>query len=81
MTYQLNITRDGGPLVTVRADIDFDFSSDRPIPDPLAGNLLDLTFDQILTLKFAQDVTVGLAGQRYRFHSLNKDGTCELTKG
>jgi hypothetical protein len=80
MDYQLDITMGNGPISKVRAEIDFDLSSDQPIPEVLKGKLLGLTLDQLVTIKFAQNVTVALEGRRYTFNPLHKDGTFQLTK-
>jgi hypothetical protein len=81
MDYQLSITIGSGPIMNVRAEIDFDLSSYQPIPEILKGKLLDLAFDKLVAIKFAQNVKVGLEGRGYIFNPLEKDGTFHLTKG
>jgi hypothetical protein len=81
MDHTLNITIDANPVWPVKAlETGLGPSPQLETPEMITGRLVDLTVDEILKIKFGNNVRVGFEGGRYRFVTLEKDGSFELRR-
>lgn len=79
MEHILDIIVGGSSVRYVRADMSVDFPL-TVFPDLIEGRLLGLTVEELVQLKFSEDVVVGMGGKRYKFSQFEKDGTFVLKK-
>ena len=67
-------------VITVAAETSLGTLPLLEFPDSVEGSLIDVPVEQIIALKFNPGVLVSVAGRRYRFTRLEKDGSFELQK-
>jgi hypothetical protein len=67
-------------ITTVRAETDLGPSPQLATPESIEGRLVGLTPEEVLNIKFGNDVEACFEGRRYKFTVLEKDGTFELGK-
>jgi hypothetical protein len=67
-------------LITVAAGTSLDELPLLEFPYSVEGSLIGLPVEQIMALKFNPGVLVSVAGRRYTFTRLEKDGSFELQK-
>jgi hypothetical protein len=80
--YRLGRHPQGGdarsPIISIRAETSTTFELEHGFPDSFSGRLIGMTPEQIVELKFREDLQVSFKGKRYKFSSLDKDGSFEL---
>jgi len=80
MKHALSITMGRNPIWRIMAETDL---RDFPLavhPDFVQGQLLGLSKEQLLRLKFDEGVMVAVSGRRYKFDRLESDGSFNLRK-
>ena len=80
MQHQLSITINHAPVRLVKAETTLGPSPQLGVPEFFHGKLLGLTPEQVLEIKFGENVTVAFEGRSYKFSKLERDGMFELTK-
>jgi hypothetical protein len=80
MKHTLSITMGRNPVWRTMAETDL---RDFPLIvhlDSVQGQLLGLSKEELLRLKFDESVMVAVSGRRYKFDRLESDGTFKLRK-
>jgi hypothetical protein len=68
------------PQICLWVETRLGLAVDEDFPDSFDGKIIDLTREQCFQIRTGKNVEVGLWGKRYKFGSLEPDGTCKLRK-
>jgi hypothetical protein len=66
------------PIISIRAETSDEFELQHGSSSSFSGKLIGMTPQQIVELKFREDLQVIFKGKGYKFSSLDKDGAFEL---
>jgi hypothetical protein len=67
-------------ITAIVAEADLRQYSEHGFPESFSGELVGVTPEQLLYLRFGSGIEVGFRGKRYKFSLLEKDGSFELSK-
>ena len=78
MEQQIHVMINTEPILVVRAEVEN--SPDVGIPDSVSGRLLGVALEDLVRMRFSENVTAIFKAQTYKFRELEKDGSFQLTK-